>query len=75
MAVLTYKARVDEEGNLLIPHTELPAGLEVAVSISVPDPDEKSLREMLDKELGEFWNIARPAFSFWDNPSDNELWG
>ena len=73
MAVVHYKARVDAEGNLVIPDIKLPTGMEVDVAIELQDEGNELTLTLEDDSV--FWALARPAFEFWDNPIDNEVWG
>ena len=67
MAVMQIKVVVDENGDLPVLHTDLPAGTEVEVVVEFAEANS------LQEELA-WMKLAESSMDFWDNPVDDEVW-
>ena len=72
MAVMHIRARVDEEGKLVVPASGLPAGTEVDVAIEVAE--SSALEARIAEEDAAYWSMAKLNLDFWDNGVDDAVW-
>ena len=89
MATKEFDARIDSEGRLVVPVSDIPAGTRVRINAILID--EESGKEVLLESRGselrsvvieysdpackEIRDVAMGTMAFWDNPVDNEIWG